>query len=71
MRQYKIGRKGAFAPRADFDWWDSGPFLPSLNVYERDYSPRDTGLIDANGLTIYSISEPAPIGFITRLPMDE
>ncbi len=35
-------------------------------VFEPDSSPRETGLLDAHGNKLYSISEMDPIGFVRR-----
>jgi hypothetical protein len=40
-------------------WDDEGPLIPSLTV--SDHEPSDTGLLDANGDTIWRA--PNPIGF--------
>jgi hypothetical protein len=46
-------------PRAE--WWDDqGPLLPNLHV--PDHEAADTGLLDADGNTIWRA--PNPMGFI-------
>lgn len=44
---------------ADCDWWSrsDAPPVPTVD----DHQPRDTGLLDANGNTIWRL--PNPIGF--------
>ena len=53
-------------PRA----WDSDEGAmterPSMTVYEPAPEPRDTGLIDAQGVRIYAFEEREPIGFRVR-----
>ncbi len=66
MRKYKIVPAKSKITM-DEDWWDRGPLLPSLTVYEDDETPRDTGLVDQRGCSIYSFTEKAPMGFTNRL----
>lgn len=60
MRKYQVISR--IKPRADYS--DDVPFLPPLTVYEADTSPLDTGLVDANGDSIYAFEEKRQIGFI-------
>jgi len=39
--------------------WDDDPLLPSLSVHE--FLSEDTGLVDADGNSLYRF--PLPIGF--------
>ncbi len=52
-------------PRSDaFDdgvWWDDS--CGSIDVYEADRRPVDTGLLDHHGTPIYRLPEPRRIGF--------
>lgn len=49
------------------EWWDKGPLLPCLTVFEEDDTPRDTGLVDHLGRSIHAFNERGPIGFTNRL----
>lgn len=66
MRKYKVSSRIIHKERAEY--WDDVPFLPALSVYEQDNHIRDTGLVNEHGLTIYSINEKRPIGFISPSP---
>lgn len=47
-------------PKADDDYWpETAPFITSLTV--SDHEAADTGLLDADGNTIWRL--PNPIGF--------
>lgn len=53
-------------PQAGRDWWeaDGSAYLPRT-VHESERKPIDTGLLDVNGVELYRVSEPNPIGFVT------
>jgi len=44
---------------ADCDWWDAGRLYDNIDV--PDSVPADTGLLDAEGNTIWRVNDP--IGF--------
>jgi len=46
--------------RVKAEWWDCPPLLPNLSV--PDHESTDTGLLDANGDTIWRA--PRMMGFI-------
>ena len=66
MRKYKIMSR-TNKPITNDIWYEDTPFLPALNVYESDDTPRDTGLVDVRGCSIYSYQDREPIGFTNRL----
>lgn len=69
MRKYKVVSR--IKPKMEDDWWDRGPLLPGLNVYDSDISPQDTGLVDHHGAVIFSYEEKHQIGFTFRLGSEE
>jgi len=40
------------------------PNLPSITVYDSEFTPSDTGLVDADGNSILRVVEKQPIGFV-------
>lgn len=44
------------------DWWTPDPPL-TVTVYEDSSEPIDTGLLNADGTTLYRSVKRAPIGF--------
>lgn len=66
MRKYKVASNVIHQNEAAY--WEDVPFLPALSVYEKEDHIRDTGLVNEYGLTIYSIAEKWPIGFISPSP---
>lgn len=66
MRSYKIMPPKMGLIKAE--WYDEVPFLPSLSVYEYEDTPRDTGLVDERGCSIYSFPEKRYIGFTRSIP---
>lgn len=55
----------AVSPIAE-GWWDKGPLLPTVNVFESDVPPKDTGLLNSNGTKLYRIQERDQVGFIRQ-----
>ena len=53
-------------PKADDGWWDKGPLLPTVNVFEPDAAPKDTGILACNGTKMYRVEEREQVGFIRR-----
>lgn len=47
------------------DWIDSETYL-ARTVLEPDPTPRETGLLDANGNKLYAVEELDQIGFMRR-----
>lgn len=43
------------------EWWQAD--ARTMTVQDTDRGPKDTGLVDANGVTIYSVPETVPFGF--------
>lgn len=39
---------------------------PTMTVFEPEEAPRDTGLLDANGVRLYASDTREPIGFKVR-----
>lgn len=70
MRKYKIVTSMKRTVMED-DWWDKGPLLPNLTVYEDDGNSQDTGLVDHLGRSIFSFVERGPMGFTNRLGSNE
>lgn len=60
MRRYILQR----ARHRSCDWQDDYVHRPDLTVYEPIREPRDTGLVDRHGMSILSIEEREPIGFV-------
>jgi hypothetical protein len=50
-------------PRAD--WLDNDePQLHGTTVFEPEQEPQSTGILDANGIAIFRVHQPNPIGFV-------
>jgi hypothetical protein len=63
MRRYVV------RPRADSEadetWLNYGPGdRETIDVFERERAPRDTGLLDARGERLVAIEDANPIGFV-------
>ncbi len=68
MRRYYAGSRPLTNQKEACSWLDDFPMLPQLAVHELDHSPRDTGLVDASGISIFALSERLPIGFTHHYP---
>ncbi len=49
--------------------WDEEQVLGGEMVFEQEPGPCNTGLLNAEGLPLYRMSERAAIGFDLRRPM--
>lgn len=56
----------ARAPRAWASEQNGWQERPTITVFEPERGPRDTGLLDANGVKLYASEEREPIGFRVR-----
>jgi len=63
MQKYISGR----GVKSDFDEWGYYDDRSSIEVFESDNRPVDTGLLDVHGDRIFRVIERQPIGFRVRL----
>ena len=64
MRRYFSVTPQRERPRAE--WYDTGPYLPGLTVFERESVAIPTGLLDKDGNKIMRTDDREPIGYLPR-----
>jgi hypothetical protein len=46
------------------EWTGEPQGSATMDVFERDRSPRPTGLVDAKGRELFAVDERGPVGFL-------
>lgn len=64
MKRYLIANRPV---AADIDSEPDGEDYLGRTVFEPEPQPIGTGLLDAQGVPIYAVHEPRPIGFRARI----
>lgn len=52
-------------PPRGYSFSEWGEAHPTMQVLENDRAPVDTGLLDAQGVRLFRVSETVPVGFHT------
>jgi hypothetical protein len=51
-------------PPAGYEFWDTGPLIENLSVYEPAERIRKTGLLDKHGAPLMACETMEPVGYV-------
>jgi hypothetical protein len=51
-------------PPASYEFWDTGPLIENLSVYEPAERTRKTGLFDKHGAPLMAHETMEPVGYV-------
>ncbi len=68
MRRYFSRPHGWLDPAFADNSLEPAGSLPNITIFDRDHTPRKTGLLDHLGNDLFAVDDAEPIGFVHSTP---